>query len=332
MGFSVANEDSIVIKDTRKKSNSIASHLYNFIIIFFTGTSAEQTVSAASSEEQQTFGERAYKFFSRPWRSSNTEAIENDSISSSNTSINTDSEAGNPSNPPPIASSPRSTSAATVPIAERSSSRSALDIEGGEIESSGSGDSVSRTTTTPVCLICLEALAPEDFANGRAISLGCKCRGDMGLRHKDCAQKWAQVKDSGRGGVPVCELCKQPASNLPPIPPRPHLLRPDTSTTAAGGVSPEDLYNEQMAFATFAPSAADLVFDCIRVTWVAMIVSILFFEASLASALSTGMIAGAAYAISVRIMYRQHFEAMRAYANENGAAAPPPPQVPVNVV
>jgi hypothetical protein len=165
----------------------------------------------------------------------------------------------------------------------------------------------------------------------------------MALRHRDCAQKWAQVKDNGRGGVPICELCKQPTKNLPPIPPRPHLLRPDPAAAAAGGVSPEDLYNDQMAFATFAPSAADLVFDCIRVTWVAMIVSILFFEASLGSALSTGMFAGAAYAIMVRIMYRQHFEAMRAYHAEQAgtadAAVPPTPtppaaapQVAVNVV
>lgn len=304
----------------------------NFVIILLIGTGAEQTQSSASSEEQQTFGQRAFAFFSRPWRSSNTGTTENDSLSSSNTSSNTNLEAGNPSSPPQTASSPGSTAAATVPvIAERSSSRGALDIEGGEIESSGSGGSASRTTTTPVCLICLETLAPEDFASGRAISLGCKCRGDMALRHRDCAQKWAQVKDDGRGGVPICELCKQPTKNLPPIPPRPHLLRPDTAA-AAGGVLPEDMYNDQMAFATFAPSAADLIFDCIRVTWVAMIVSILFFEASLGSALSTGMFAGAAYAVMVRIMYRQHFEAMRAYASENAAAVPPAPQVPVNVV
>jgi hypothetical protein len=162
----------------------------------------------------------------------------------------------------------------------------------------------------------------------------------MALRHVDCASKWALVKDTGRGGIPICELCKHPAKNLPPIPPRPHLLRPDPAAAAVNGVSPEDAYNAQMEFATFAPSAADLVFDCIRVTWVAMIVSILFFEASLGSALSTGMFAGAAYAVMVRIMYRQHFEAMRAYnlqqqpENEPAVTTPPPPapQVGVNVV
>lgn len=156
------------------------------------------------------------------------------------------------------------------------------------------------------------------------------------------------MKDNGRGGVPICELCKQPTKNLPAIPPRPHLLRTDpaAAAAAAGGISPEDLYSDQMAFATFAPSAADLVFDCIRVTWVAMIVSILFFEASLGSALSTEVVAGGAYALMVKIAYRQHFEAMRAYAEqqqqerggENEAipavagAQPPPPQVGVNVV
>jgi hypothetical protein len=50
-----------------------------------------------------------------------------------------------------------------------------------------------------------------------------------------------------------------------------------------------------------------------------MIVSILFFEASLASALWTGMVAGLAYAIMVRVLYRQHFRAMQAYAEAAAA-------------
>lgn len=29
----------------------------------------------------------------------------------------------------------------------------------------------------PVCLICLDALTPDDFANGEAISLDCQCKG-----------------------------------------------------------------------------------------------------------------------------------------------------------
>lgn len=68
------------------------------------------------------------------------------------------------------------------------------------------------------------------------------------------------------------------------------------------------------------PSSQDLVFDCIRVCWVAMIVSILFFEMSLGAALWTGMLAGLAYSIMVRLMYRQHFFAMRRLAEQQAAA------------
>ena len=90
----------------------------------------------------------------------------------------------------------------------------------------------------------------------------------------------------------------------------------------AGVQTSEELYlNEQMALSAFAPSTADMVFDCIRVTWVAMIVSILFFEATLGSALFTGIVAGFAYAVMVRLMYRHHFEAMRAYAEQQAGVA-----------
>ena len=40
------------------------------------------------------------------------------------------------------------------------------------------------------------------------------------------------------------------------------------------------------------PQAADLVFDCIRVTWVSMIVCILFFSMDLSTSLWTGILVG----------------------------------------
>lgn len=238
----------------------------------------------------------------------------------------------------------------TLPIiSERSSSNAALDIErappaiNNEIESDSiSAHSRTQSNSIPVCLICLETLASDDFASGRAISLECKCRGELALRHRDCAVKWAQVKDDGRGGVPICELCKHPVRNLPPLPPRPLVhLDPETGIPLS-----EEAYNaaaaaaaaDQPSFPSFGPpSTADLVFDCIRVTWVAMIVSILFFEASLASALWTGLIAGIAYSMMVRVMYRQHFEAVLAYREQQAAfrsqqqssfGAVVPPRVP----
>lgn len=45
------------------------------------------------------------------------------------------------------------------------------------------------------------------------------------------------------------------------------------------------------------PTSVDLVFDCIRVMWVAMIVCILFFEMDLSRALWTGVVVGLAYSI-----------------------------------
>ncbi len=40
------------------------------------------------------------------------------------------------------------------------------------------------------------------------------------------------------------------------------------------------------------PGNADMLFDCIRVTWVFMIICILFFEMQLSTALWSGIIAG----------------------------------------
>ena len=58
------------------------------------------------------------------------------------------------------------------------------------------------------------------------------------------------------------------------------------------------------------PSNSDIVFDCIRVTWVAMIICILFFEMSLASALWTGIITGLAYTLFVRAMYQSQLDVL----------------------
>jgi hypothetical protein len=50
----------------------------------------------------------------------------------------------------------------------------------------------------------------------------------------------------------------------------------------------------------------------------------------------TGLIAGIAYCLMVRAMYRQHFEAMRAYAEDRAAVAreigDDPPQVGPGIV
>ena len=45
------------------------------------------------------------------------------------------------------------------------------------------------------------------------------------------------------------------------------------------------------------PSSADVVFDCIRICWLSIIVSILFLDASLSTALWIGLVAGLAYTL-----------------------------------
>ena len=202
----------------------------------------------------------------------------------------------------------------------------ALDIEQGDAGSSRD----LRNPSNPVCLICLETLNQEDFVAGRAIALECECRGDLALRHRDCAIKWAEVKDSGRGGVPTCELCKKPVRNLPALP-----ARPQADAEEDGAM--EDIFISHHGFdAHVIPTSADIVFDCVRVVWVAMIISLLFFDAGFGAALWTGIVAGFAYIIMLRVMYRQHFEAMRAYAERHIAARqqldPSGGQIPIHIV
>ena len=49
----------------------------------------------------------------------------------------------------------------------------------------------------------------------------------------------------------------------------------------------------------------------VQVTWVAMIICILFFEMNLATALWTGLIVGIAYTMFARAMYRQQLAVLQ---------------------
>jgi hypothetical protein len=177
---------------------------------------------------------------------------------------------------------------------------------GGSIDLSGN----------PVCLICLDPLSSSDFESGTAMSLDCGCRGDLALRHKECAIRWSQVNDDGRGGLPTCELCKKPVRNLPELPRR----DVESSTEQANIMTIQEAYMADPAqFEQFVPSRADIMFDCVRVTWIAMIISILFFNASMGIALWTGMVSGLAYIVMLRLLYKHHFEALRVYAEAQHA-------------
>lgn len=133
------------------------------------------------------------------------------------------------------------------------------------LSSQSSGNSQEK-----LCLICLEPLSNEDFENGEAITLACQCRGDAALRHKNCAQKWVDIK-----GDLICDVCRAPITNLEAPRPRSdagsHRLSDDFTDASRGR----------------HPSASD-VFDCIRMTWIVTIVCILFFGSNIAVALITG--------------------------------------------
>jgi hypothetical protein len=167
------------------------------------------------------------------------------------------------------------------------------------------------------CLICLESLSQEEFENGEAIVLDCECRGEVAMRHRSCAEKWSRVK-----GNRTCDICKALVKNLPDVPPQ----LPDSATAQGAGFDEngEMLRNNAMVLSEQAPSGADVVFDCIRVTWVAMIVSILFFNMDIANALWTGVIFGLGYTIFVRAMYRHQLrQLMREQALREGGESPP---------
>lgn len=61
------------------------------------------------------------------------------------------------------------------------------------------------------------------------------------------------------------------------------------------------------------PTSVDMVFDCIRVMWVAMIVCILFFEMNLSNALWTGVIVGLGYNVFARLMWRSQLAMAQAH-------------------
>jgi len=168
------------------------------------------------------------------------------------------------------------------------------------------------------CLICLETLSSEEFENGEAIVLDCECRGEVAMRHRACAEKWSRVK-----GNRSCDICKAVVKNLPDVPPQ----LPDSATPQGPGGFDENgemLRNNAMVLSEQAPSGADVVFDCIRVTWVAMIVSILFFNMDIANALWTGVIFGLGYTIFVRAMYRHQLrQLMREQDLREGGESPP---------
>ncbi|XP_071707712.1 uncharacterized protein [Rutidosis leptorrhynchoides] len=57
------------------------------------------------------------------------------------------------------------------------------------------------------CRIC--HMSVNDMGNNDAIELGCSCKHDLAVAHKDCAITWFKIK-----GNKTCEICNSIVSNL----------------------------------------------------------------------------------------------------------------------
>ena len=127
----------------------------------------------------------------------------------------------------------------------------------------------------PACLICLDTLTPEDFDSGEAIEQACKCRGDVALRHRRCAVQWSLVKRSL-----VCDVCRAPITNLPPLP-----LPPDA---AAGGAVGGGDGGEEGWDLPPPPGLSDYAIDVIRVCHLALAATCIFGDMSIGRAFGIG--------------------------------------------
>jgi hypothetical protein len=157
----------------------------------------------------------------------------------------------------------------------------------------------------PTCLICLDALNPEDFESGEAITQACACKGDVALRHRRCAVQWSAVKRST-----VCDVCRAPIANLPELP-------PDTSAGGAGG-GPDGPGGEAWDNIALGnpPGLSDYLIDAVRVMWMSLVLCILFFNMPVTKAFVIGGVVGvvltaAAHAL---VMAQRSAAAVRAFA------------------
>jgi hypothetical protein len=81
------------------------------------------------------------------------------------------------------------------------------------------------------CRICFDAVSREQFDDGEGVQLDCCCQGDLGVLHRDCAERWFQRKRNL-----LCDVCAAPVSNVRLLPqlPGPQRGRSARSRRAGG--------------------------------------------------------------------------------------------------
>lgn len=113
---------------------------------------------------------------------------------------------------------------------------------------------------------CYSVVRGSDQVPGAVCMCGAWPRHPGGLQNSQSRTTCPHHLPQHKGDV-VCDICKQPIANLPPI--------PDEVLAAREAAR----RRRQPAFNTAAePNLADHIFDCIRATWVAMIICVLFFD------------------------------------------------------
>lgn len=87
-------------------------------------------------------------------------------------------------------------------------------IEGKHVSNASKDDAADGETVCRVCHLGLSS------GNSESIELGCACKQDLALCHRDCAEEWFKI----RGNI-VCEICGETAKNV-------HIPEPVESTAA----------------------------------------------------------------------------------------------------
>jgi hypothetical protein len=112
-----------------------------------------------------------------------------------------------------------------------------------------------------------------------------RCKGEVAMRHRNCAEKWSRIK-----GSTTCDVCKAPILNLPDVPPLPP--PPGHAAGEGGLLGPPE--HASLWSIDEPPAVADYIFDFIRVTWVVLVVCI-FLEVDVARSFVTGALLGTVY-------------------------------------